>query len=421
MRDYEVIICGAGVGGLALAVALGRQGRRVLVLEKQQADVRVHRGELLQPRTLEILDAWGILPTLRERGALNIVAMEARSARGSFLGELNYQLLTRAFNSGLVHYYAEIKSALHAHVPTTVDVCYGTRVIDLLRDATGEVVGVTVTRGTQTETITGELVVAADGRLSPIRKLLGIEVAMFQYPHQLLGFDLADVSALQPRMCAFLTGEGVRVLYPMPHGRARLYVQIKRGEFTRIKQQGATFWEERLLAKTPGLSVIRPYLPESFASAQIQGAWSYNSPVWSRDGVALLGDAAHAVHPAAGQGMNAAIIDAWSLAHWLELCSDGACLTPSITQRALSCYDQRRQEFAFVGSLCHKMALLCTADTLAKRVLTTWGLRANQKNYRLQYLLMSNVAGYSARRFPLLDRLRRYGLLPDSRTALLGS
>ncbi len=420
MYDYEVIICGAGVGGLALAVALGRQGRRVLVLEKQQAEVRVHRGELLQPRTLEILEAWEVLPTLWERGALKITAMEVRTAQGAFMGELNYQLLTRNFNYGLVHYYHEIKTTLYAHVPGSTEVRYGVRVTDLLRNLAGEVIGVKVVTGNRIETITAILVVAADGRLSSARKLLGIDVEMFQYPHQLLGFDLADISDLQPRMCAFLSSEGVRVLYPMPNKRARLYVQIKRGEFSSIKQRGATLWWASLLEKTPGLSALWPYLPDDLAATQIQGAWNYSASIWSRDGVALLGDAAHYVHPAAGQGMNAAIIDAWSLAHWLEKVSNGAQLTPLIAQRALICYDQRRQEFAFVSSLCHKMALLCTAVTPAKRTLTYWGLRANQRNYRLQYLLMSNIAGYSARRFSLLDRLRRYGILPDSRAALIG-
>lgn len=421
MDKYDVIVCGAGVGGLALAVALGRQGRRVLVLEKQQAEVRVHRGELLQPRTLEILEAWDVLPALRERGALKIMAMEARTPQGAFMGELNYELLTKNFNYGLVHYYHEIKASLYARVAPPAQVRYGARVVDLLRNAEGRAIGVRVACGNAVESIAADLVVAADGRLSPIRKLLGVEVNMFQYPHQLLGFDLSDVPGLQPRMCAFLSSEGVRVLYPMPGGRARLYVQIKRGEFTSIKQQGVDLWQRELLAKTPGLSVIEPRLPNDFAAAQIQGAWSYSAPVWSKAGVALLGDAAHYVHPTAGQGMNAAIIDAWSLAHSLEQASVGGSLTPQIVQRALSGYDQRRKEFAFVGYLCHKMALLCTAVTPGRRVLTYWGLRANQKNYRLQYLLMSNVAGYSAQRFSLFDRLRRYGFLPDPRAALVGS
>jgi hypothetical protein len=102
--------------------------------------------------------------------------------------------------------------------------------------------------------------------------MLGITVNMYDYGHQLLGFDLEGVPNLPPRMCAFLSKKGVRVLYPMPGGHARLYIQIKPGEFAEIKRKGTFRWKEELLQETPGLSFLADYLPSDFSNAQLQGA-----------------------------------------------------------------------------------------------------------------------------------------------------
>lgn len=414
LHDYEVIICGAGVGGLALAVALGRRGRRVLLIEKHHAEARVHRGELLQPRTLEILEEWGVLQELQERGSLPIMAMEARTAQGVYMGELNYGLLSESYNYGLAQYYHEIKSSLYEIARCLVDIRYGTRILNLERDAWGKVIGVRAAHGDREEVITAQLVVGADGRVSQVRREIGISVRMFEYPHQLVGFDLADIHHLAPKMCAFLSRDGVRVLYPMPGDHARLYVQIKSGEFASIKRKGPRAWQEELLSWTPGLRIVENYLPCDLTSAQLQGAWSYSASTWSKASVALLGDAAHYVHPTAGQGMNAAIIDAWSLAHALEETAGNRKLTPNLLERTLMRYDERRREFNFVGTLCHRMALFCTSTSKYRRALTHWSLRLNRKNHRLQYRVMRNVAGYSARPFSLMERLRKYMLFPES-------
>ncbi|HEY6539980.1 MAG TPA: FAD-dependent monooxygenase, partial [Ktedonobacteraceae bacterium] len=251
------------------------------------------------------------------------------------------------------------------------------------------------------------------GRTSQVRREIGIPVQMFEYPHQLMGFDLNGVRHLQPKMCAFLASNGVRVLYPMPGDHARLYVQIKPGEFASIKRKGVRAWQEELLYSTPGLSIIENYLPCDLSSAQLQGAWSYSASTWSKDGAALIGDAAHYVHPTAGQGMNAAIIDAWSLANALKEAAGNREITTDAVTRALIRYDDRRREFNFVGRLCHRMALLCTSTSKYRRILVHWSLRVNRKNHRLQYRVMRNVAGYSARPFSLIERLRQYMLFPD--------
>ncbi|QBD83302.1 FAD-dependent monooxygenase [Ktedonosporobacter rubrisoli] len=419
-NDYDVLICGAGVGGLALAVALGQQGRRVLVIDKRSKETLVHRGEFLQPRTLGILQNWGVLSTLRTRGALNIRAMQASSANGAFMGQLNYELLPGSFNYGMVHYYHETKSALYKEANSLVEIRDNTQCVDLRFNSYGEVIGARLLAGQKEYEVSARLTVAADGRTSQLRRWMGISASMYEYPHQLLGLDLEHVSHLEPVMNAFLSSKGVRVLYPMPGQRARLYVQVERGELAKIKQQGMASWREQLLRDTPALQVIAEQIPDDFAGAQLQGAWNFCSPIWTRPGFALIGDAAHYVHPAAGQVMNAAIIDAWTLASELQAAATGEHLNEREVAQALTAYGGKRPtEFAYIARLCHRMSLCCATTSPALRAFLQWCMWLNRGNKRLQYVVTYNMSGLGVRRFTRRERLYQYGLLPDPNAAVI--
>ena len=420
IKEYDVLICGAGVGGLALAIALGQQGYRVLLVDKQSKETLVHRGEFLQPRTLQILQNWEVLSTLLAKGALRMREMRASTSRGVFLGQLNYELIPGPFNHGMVHYYHEIKASLYEAACSLVEVHHSTNCIDLRFNSSGEVIGARLLSERGEEEIGARLTVAADGRTSHLRRWVGIPVQMREYPHQLMGLDLEDVDHLEPVMNAFITKKGVRVLYPMPGKRARLYIQIRRGEFGKIKQQGMASWRTQLLQDTPALQVIADYLPKDFSSVQLQGAWNFTAPVWTRPRFALLGDAAHYVHPAAGQGMNAAIIDAWALASELKATGRGTPLSGEEVAHVLAEYGRKRPpEFAFISRLCHGMALCCTATSPGLRAFLSWCMLLNRNNQRMQHITTYNMSGLGVRRFTRVERLYQLGLLPDPRASVV--
>jgi 2-polyprenyl-6-methoxyphenol hydroxylase-like FAD-dependent oxidoreductase len=410
----DVVICGGGVGGLALALALGRHGRRVILLERRRHDAPVHKGEFLQPRTLGILEEWGTLPLLLARGALAIRGMENRDADGEFLGRLDYELLPRPFNHGLVHYYHDIKRALHDSAQPLADLRFGARATELVRDARGRVVGVRFATEREQGEIRAHVVVGTDGMASEIREAAGIAGEVVAYGHQLMALDLDDVTALDVQNIGFVSDDGVRVLYPMPGRRARLYLQIEHGELKAIKAMGMERWKERLLRVTPGLEIIADRLPPDFKRAQVLGAWRFCAPTWIAPGLALAGDAAHCVHPIAGQGMNMAIVDAFELARALQIYSRGEALTADTVDAALEQYDRvRRPQFEHVGRLCHYMSLYCTSRSALVRRAVRFMARANRDNRRLQYILAYNMAGLGARRFTWKDRLYQFGLLRD--------
>jgi 2-polyprenyl-6-methoxyphenol hydroxylase-like FAD-dependent oxidoreductase len=180
-------------------------------------------------------------------------------------------------------------------------------------------------------------------------------------------------------------------------------------------------WRAHLLATTPGLHIIAHHLPAHFKQAQILGGWRFVASRWSRPGVALLGDAAHNVHPMAGQGMNSAIIDAWLLAQYIREEHHGPALTAEAADRATGRYERmRRKQFKDVARLSHIMSGLYTTTLPLVQFLALRTVQINRTNRRLQYIVTNNMSGLGFRPFTWKDYLHLFGLLPDARAMEIG-
>lgn len=115
--EYDAVVCGAGVAGLAAACALGRLGHRVLVLEKRPEPQQVAKGEVLQPGSLGILREWGVADRLEAAGALRLEHLVARAADGTPRMRLDYGHLPTPQPWLLAHDYPTILRALGDSLP----------------------------------------------------------------------------------------------------------------------------------------------------------------------------------------------------------------------------------------------------------------------------------------------------------------
>jgi 2-polyprenyl-6-methoxyphenol hydroxylase-like FAD-dependent oxidoreductase len=323
---------------------------------------------------------------------------------------LDYRQLPGPDNLCLTDYYTGILTALTAALPETVTYRTGARLTELRHDGRDRVHAATVADDDGVHHVETDLVLACDGHASKLRAMCDISVLMHPYPHRVAAFDLVGVD-LAADATTYVTSEGIRVTYPMPGRRARVYIQLGEHEFARWGRERAPQWLDGVVDRTPALTPLRERLHEAIDGMRLLSARRFLAPEWTRPGFALLGDAAHAVHPMAGQGMNAAIEDARVLG--LELAAAGP--DPYETDLALLRYERRRvEQMAFVSRFSHHMAALFTATGRRDHQAARYVLGRQRANPRLSYKVLYNMSGLGVLRFSRLDRLHQIGL-PDPR------
>ena len=401
----DVVVCGAGVGGLASAHALSALGLSVLVLDRRSGPADVAKGELLQPEAVRILDDWGLLADVRATGAVPVGRLTIRGPSGAAVLDLDYGPLPGSYRQILCTEYATLLRVLARRLDPGVQVRRGVLVEGVLRDATGRVTGVR----TAGRDVPARLVVAADGLSSRLRKDVGVRTRRQPYDHRLVAFDLAGVPVAD-EVSAYLTDRGLRLVYPLPGGRCRLYVQVGPDE---LRRGPIARWVDGVLAGMPALEPLAGALRASLHSRQVLGVCRLRAHRLAVPGLALVGESAHAVHPMAAQGMNSSLADAQTLAAALTQAGD-AGLEPAAVDRALREYHAVRQpRLDHTATVSHNAARMLTLTAGLGRRMGRRMMRHTASNPRLLRITAGNLAGVAIRPLTPVDRLYQLGLLTD--------
>lgn len=308
----DVCIVGGGPAGMMAGLLFARAGVRTVVLEKHGDFLRDFRGDTVHPSTLTLFHELGLLEGLLARphqrvdtiggriAGKNVEIADFRHLPGPapFIALMpQWEFLDFVASAASAYPHFELRRRCEATEAITRD---------------GRVVGVRLADG---ESVHARLVIAADGRGSVIRDAVGSAVRSIGAPMDVFWFRIPKTAAEEnDSMGVFDAG--------------RIFVLIDRGDYWQcafvfpkgtadtIRQQGLAAFRERVRAVGPEVADGADSLVE-WEQVKLLTVSVDRLERWHRPGLLVIGDAAHAMSPIGGVGINLAIQDAVAAANHL--------------------------------------------------------------------------------------------------------
>ena len=313
--EVQCCIVGGGPAGMMLGYLLGRAGVRTVVLEKHADFLRDFRGDTVHPSTMRIMHELGLLQDFLKLPHSELQAISAEIGTRSFkmadfsqmAGPGNFIALMPQWD--FLNFLADKGRAF-----SSLTVLMSVQADELLM-ASGRVVGVKARTLDGLLEVRSDLVIGCDGRTSTIRAASGLVVQDLGAPIDVLWFRLSKQA-----------GDPTQVLGRISHNK--MLVSIDRNEY----------WQCAFVIRKNGIEQVRADGIAAFRSSVIEVAPHFASRIdelrsfddikllsvsmdrlncWSKPGLLCIGDAAHAMSPVGGVGINLAIQDAVATANML--------------------------------------------------------------------------------------------------------
>ncbi len=307
----DCVIVGGGPAGLMLGLMLARAGVDVLVLEKHEDFLRDFRGDTIHPSTQDALAELGLLEEFLRLPHADLSRVTLRY-RGTDVVLADFSRLPtrrKAIAFMPQHHFLDLIASASEREPHH-RLLRSTRVVDLLLDG-DRVVGVRAEGPEGPLEVRARLVVACDGRDSDVRRAAGLAPRRSRSAMDVLWFRLPrDADEHLP---LFHAGDGALIV-------------IDRGDFYQVAHVvPAGTWQSTpaaLARMRASVQTLVPSLAERLATVALDDVKLLRVRIdrlrrWHRDGLLCIGDAAHAMSPAGGVGVNLAIQDAIAAANIL--------------------------------------------------------------------------------------------------------
>lgn len=311
------VIAGGGPAGMVAGLLLARAGVDVLVLEKHRDFLRDFRGDTIHPSTLQLLDELGLMPRFQERVPhQRVQAARLPAADGGRVTMVDFTRLRHPYPYIAMAPQWDVLDLLAeaAAEEPSFELRLGTEVTGLLRDgtardeSTSQITGLRVRGSAGEEEIPALLTLAADGRTSLLREDAGLPAVSFPVPMDVWWFRLeasGELGAAETILPRFTTGLPI---LPIPRGD---YVQaamlIPQGSDARLRARGVEVLREEVRAALPECAEAAEGL--GLDDVKLLRVRMDRLTRWWRRGMLCLGDAAHAMSPAGGVGVNLAVQD----------------------------------------------------------------------------------------------------------------
>lgn len=314
MSNYDIIVMGGGMVGAAFACALGDRPIRIAVVEPYEApwdwndDAFANRVSAVTRATEQVFRAVGAWEGMAARQVQPYQQMHVWDATGSGvvhfdaaeLGEpnLGHIIENRVILAALLERMAEFENIDFLCPAEAAEVVWG------------EAQQITLTDG---RTLTAPLVVGADGSRSWVRREAGIETTGWGYDQTAVVATIKTSKHHQDTAWQRFMPTGPLAFLPLPQGYSSIVWSTTPDEADRLMAlEDSAFLDALQSAFGEQLGRMEWTGPRGAFPLMLQHADHYIKP-----GVALIGNAAHTIHPLAGQGLNLGISDAAALAEVL--------------------------------------------------------------------------------------------------------
>jgi monooxygenase len=253
---YDVIVVGAGGGGVILGLALAQRGVRVCIIERHRTRPSLPRAETIQPNGQQILHRLGLLDALNNEAVQAVQRFHFFRMGGSRLCSVDYGMLPAPWNRALVAQSNKVHELFLNRLAAlpAAELQTGVEFQSLIQ-RNGFVTGVIV-RYPDSKHAAGleaSLVVGADGAESLVRQALGLPSELHRYRHGYL-------TALLPRPLE-MDGEGryhmgrgeLLGMFPAPEDRVVVLYMVEAAGANDFRARGLDRFKQRLAAIDPAL------------------------------------------------------------------------------------------------------------------------------------------------------------------------
>ncbi|WP_370227702.1 FAD-dependent monooxygenase [Cognatishimia sp.] len=321
-HDFDILIAGGGLNGPALALGLAQAGFSVAIVDARPQsarasdnfDGRSYALALASQRLLRALGVWDSVAA-NTQPMLDIKVSDGRAGEGPSPFFLHFD--HAEIEEGPMGYMCEDRFLYRAFQTALAKNDAITQINETsVVDQTVDVQGVTVTL-TSGETLTAKLLVGCDGKQSGVAQRAGIKRTGWAYQQTALVCAIDHALPHNGVAHQFFMPPGPLAILPLPGNRSSIV-------WSETKENAAAI---HALDDEDYLAVLRPRFGDFLGEISLAGArFTYplglsvaNHFVAPR--IALVGDAAHGLHPIAGQGLNAGLRDVAAL---VETLSDAA-------------------------------------------------------------------------------------------------
>jgi 2-polyprenyl-6-methoxyphenol hydroxylase-like FAD-dependent oxidoreductase len=309
----EILIVGGGPAGMLAGLLFARAGLSVKVIEKHPDFFRDFRGDTVHPSTMEIIDQLGLLERFLERPHNRVDRARLRMEEREWdIGDLSHLPTAAPFIALMPQWeFLDFLRDEARRFPGFELVME--EPVSGFTDENGRISGICYASGREERA--SKLVIAADGRSSLVRTLgllpvetLGapIDVLWFKLPKADDGGDALRGSVLPGRLVVLIDRDD--------YWQAAFV--IAKGEEATVRAKGLTWLRDEVARAFPDLSFAGDYLT-SDNDVKLLSVAVDRLTSWTRPGLLAIGDAAHAMSPIGGIGINLAIQDAVAAANIL--------------------------------------------------------------------------------------------------------